>query len=202
MSNTNDNFIPANYDELHAHYFAGSNSLAQQLVRSAIRFTGDASDMREEILQDAFVKLMSMDIIARFDVKKANFGGMIFCAVRSIVGNYMGSRTRNPMTGLHGGSLSETSSDEFEMGTFTLDRMFATEDVATTASALDAKARIGRLIDVLTWRQACPANKRDRNLLSLLQLMADGYTPLECSARLKVTNSTIHNWMTYLQTLA
>jgi len=196
--------IPKNYDEVYQVYFAGSSSLAQTLVRRALPFTQDASDLREEILQDAFVKLMDMDILNRFDPSKSNFGGMVFCAVRSIVGNYMNKRTRNPLTGLNGGSLvDETGDDEFEPGVYSLDRMFiaATEERSLEASALDAAGKVARLYKKAVEHMDNPRNKRDRNIKPLLDLLAEGYTTVEAAKELGVTNGTVHNWINFAATL-
>jgi DNA-directed RNA polymerase specialized sigma24 family protein len=203
-----NNYVPLNYEDLSDHYIMGhrdpssgkcGDSLGKMLIRSFLPHSDE--DVRKEILQEVFLRLMDKDMLKVFDPTKANFGGVIFFTTRTVCVNYLSRSTRNPLTGLNAGSLSEkVTEEEFEPGVYNLDALFST-DTPHYEEALDARNLVGKVRRALSHRAEHPGNKRDRSLLPMLEMMNLGMDSKEMATGLGVTPSTIYNWGSYLREL-
>jgi len=195
------NYIPTDYEDLYRYYVLGDgngNSLTHQLIRSMMPYA--TPDEREVLAHDMFARLLDKGMLEKFDPSKANFGGVIFFVTRTVVANHLNKKTRNPVTGLNGGSLvTKDDDDDFEPGVYSLDRLFAPEQVEMEA-ALDAKDQVRRLIEWAAAKAKFPENKRDASLHRLIELMAQEFDVRDCARELSVTPSTIRNWIKTLQT--
>lgn len=137
-------------------------------------------------------------MLARWDTTKRNFGGCIFVVTRTIAVNFLSQRGRNPVSGLSAGSLVSTTEDQFEPGTYSLDTLFVVSP-PDRESQLDAKKQVSKLFAEARKRFRDPKNKRDRNLLPLLNLMLEGRDSQECGELLGVTTSTVYNWQVFVR---
>lgn len=196
-----NDYIPKNYDDLYRYYILGDgrgNSLCHKLIRSMMPHATD--DERETLSQDVFVRLMEKKMLTVFDVKKANFGGVIFFVTRSIVCNYLDRKGRTPLTGLRGGSLTATDPEdgEFEPGQYSLDRLFAPE-IRDVGAEIDAGRMVKKLLEWARDLSSKPAHRRDASLFQLITLLAEGNDARECGEALGVTPSTVHNWLGVLR---
>jgi DNA-binding transcriptional ArsR family regulator len=196
-----NNYVPSDYEDLYRYYIIGDghgNSLCDKLIRGMLPYSTE--DERETLKHDVFLRLLDKQMLRVFDPAKANFGGVIFFTTRTIVVNHLSRKSRNPITGLRGGSLVETHPEDtiFEPGVYSLDRVFGVED-ANPEEAIELREVLSELFD---WARALwekPRHKRDESLFPLLKLLADQNDAKECAAALGVTPSTISNWLTILR---
>lgn len=198
-----NNYIPADYDDLYRYYIAGEGklsgtSLAATLIRSHMPYATE--DERETLAHDVFVRIMEKDMLLKFDATKGNFGGVIFFVTRTICANYLGRKSRTPVTGLNGGSLQtrDLEDGEFEPGVYSLDRLFGGE-VPAPEEAIFNRRILSELFDWAKGLYEAPRHKRDASLYPLLNLMAEQYDAQECGKELSVTPSTVHNWIGVLR---
>lgn len=196
-----NDFIPQNYDELYRYYILGDgrgNSLVQKLMRSMLKHSTE--DERETLAQDIMVRIIDKKLLEVFDPTKANFGGLVFFVTRTVVCNHLSRKSRNPLTGLKGGSLvqSDPEDGQFEPGMWSLDRLFAPDEV-DVGSQIDAARLVKRLVTWADRLAANPAHLRDASLRKLLGLLMEGHDARECGEKLGVTPSTVHNWLNVLR---
>lgn len=207
MENTTEKFdnkfVPTTYEELYLHYFVGKNgsSLAKMLVRQFMPFAG--KEEAEDLEAAAFLRLKDFDILTKFDPKKANFGGTIYFAIRSVCANHLAKKSRDPISGLCAGSLVEVSEEgeEFVKGSYRMDAIEA-EYGAINEEAIDAKDQVSKLMSKLEIREKKGATVRDRGLKKLAELLMEGYDVKEAAEILEVGTSTIHNWLKCLRETA
>lgn len=191
-------FIPANYEELYNHYVVGKGG--KSIVRTLVRtfMTHGTEEEMETLTQDVFLRCMDKKVIEGYDSSKANFGGVVYFVTRSICVNHLDRKSRDPVGGLYGGSLTVQDPEDgtFTPGVWNIDRfMAAGQDVA---KEYESKDQVNQLVAFATKAKAAPKNKRDESLLPLLALLAEEYSPQECAEKLKVTTTTVSNWMRYL----
>lgn len=191
-----NNFVPKDYEELYTHYVAARDSLARNLIHHFVPFA--APEDREDLAQGVLLRCMEKDVLSVFDPSKANFGGVIFFVTRTVCCNFLDKRSRNPLTGLNGGTLVE-SADEFEPGQYVLENVFGMVNPATSEEKLDAQAKVERLFDFARTALRVNASKRDRSLLPTVEMLLDGYQPKEIAVKLDVTSSTVYNWIETLK---
>jgi len=202
--NPND-YVPRDYDDLYRYYILGDghgNSLCRQIMRKFLPYATPTET--EELSQAIAERLIEKGMIEKFDPQKGNFGGVIFFTTRTICVNHLSKKSRNPITGLHGGSLATTGTDddgEFEPGVYSLDRIFGIEspDHESRMTAIVIVTELARRARKLFEN---PRHKRDESLYPLLKLLLEQNDPKECGAALGVTPSTIHNWLAVLKTMA
>lgn len=197
----NFDFVPSNYEELYTHYVEGKggNSIVRTLVRTFMKH-GTEEEM-DVLTQDVFLRCLDKKVIEGYDASKANFGGVIYFVTRSVCVNHLNKKSRDPVGGLYGGSLTtqDPGDGTFTPGVWNLDRFApAANDVARD---YEAKDQVSKLLEFATKAHAAPRNKRDESLLPLLSLLAEEYSPQECAEKLKVTTTTVTNWMKYLATV-
>lgn len=197
MSKQPDSYVPKDYEDLYNVYIEGDgkgNSLCQQIIRKMLPY-GTPEEL-ENLRYDVFLRILEKDLLKSYDPAKANFGGVIFFVTRTIVVNHLSKKERNPLTGLHGGSLIESSdvgeTQVWEPGTYSLDRLFVQDH--GPEKELDAQKLYSRLLDWARKMEAAPQSLRDRSLRTLLLLMREGSTTQECAESLGVTASTVANW--------
>lgn len=196
----NFDFVPANYEELFNHYVAGTNNGGSSIVRTLVRtfMTHGTDDEMETLTQDVFLRCLDKKVIEGYNPEKANFGGVIYFVTRSVCANYLDRKSRDPISGLYGGSLvSEDPEDgTFTPGTWNLERFSVpAQDIA---KSYESHEQVQWLVDFARNASAKPRNKRDESLLPLLNLLMEEFTPQECAEQLKVTTTTVTNWMKYL----
>lgn len=200
MTDKSNNYVPSDYQDLYAYYIIdpdGKDTLCKKLVRAKLPYSTD--DEKETLVHDVFLRLLDKKMLEKFDPSKANFGGVIYFVTRSIVSNHLDKKTRNPLTGLNGGSLYTTDpEDSFEPGMYSLDRLFG-EEAPKVESLIEMKQEISALMEWAISLYQAPRHKRDESLYPLLQLLAEDFDPKECGAKLEVTPSTIHNWIAVLR---
>lgn len=198
---TKNDYIPKNYDDLYRYYVLGDgngNSLTHQLIRKIVPHADN--DEREVLAQETFLRIIKTDMLNRYDPTKANFGGVIFFVCRSICVNHLSKKSRNPLTGLNGGSLSMVDAEDetFEPGVYSLDRLFGTEapdhegDMTNSLLIKELKEWAQRLA-------ATPRHKRDQSLILLINLIYEQHETKDCGKILGVTPSTVSNWMEVLR---
>jgi hypothetical protein len=201
--NPND-YVPKNYDDLYRYYILGDgngNSLCRQIMRKILPYATPTET--EELSQSVAMRLIEKQMLEKFDPQLGNFGGVIFFTTRTVCVNHLSKKSRNPITGLHGGSLASTDPDdgEFEPGVYSLDRLFGTEcpdhetRMYTNIVVTELARRARKLFEN-------PRHKRDESLFPLLKLLLSQHDPKECGAALGVTPSTIHNWLAVLKGMA
>lgn len=191
--NPANNYIPTDYEDLYRYYIEGDDSLATAIIRKKMPYA--TYDEIETLRHDVFVRLLDKGMLERFDPTKSNFGGVIYFTARSVIGNHLDRKGRNPLTGLHAGVLEDQNSrEDFEPGTYSLDRMFATQP-PDHEGQLEARELVQRLVNWATEREEEGRNKRDRSLKKLIYLMAEECNTKECAEELGVTVSTIFNWV-------
>lgn len=195
-----NNYVPTSYEDLHRHYVIGrgqGNSLVHQLIRTMMPY---ATDEEKEILpQEIMAKCLQFDVLKLFDTTKANFGGVIFFVTRSVVGNYLGRKSRNPLTGLNGGSLVEKDAEEiFEPGIYSLDRLFGAEE-SDPVERIEARRLVAALVSWAKGLADAPRHKRDQSLLPLLQRLSLGEETKDIATCLDVSPSTVSNWLLVLR---
>lgn len=196
MKRTN-NFVPANIEEFYTHYVMGSDSLVNQILRQMLPY--GTPEEREDLASGVVLRAMEHKSIEKYDAGKANFGGVVFFLTRSVVTHHLSRKSHDPVTGLNGGSLTSTDGEDFELGAFSLERMFGTDEFERSVVA---KSTLDKLVDFAKRAAAKASNKRDRSLLPLMNLMAQGYEPKEIAGQLGVTQSTVGNWVAYLRMAA
>lgn len=198
-SDPRNNYVPRDYADLYGYYIEGDSSLCAKLIRSMMPYADD--DERETLAHDVFARILEKDLITTFDPSKANFGGVIFFVTRTIVSNHLGRKSRNPVTGLKGGTLStnEPEDGEFEPGAYSLTRLFGSP-TPNYEDQFDARRALTALFDWAKDLYEHPRHKRDESLYPLLQLVAEERDTKECAEELGVTPSTIGNWMGVLRT--
>lgn len=192
-------FVPSSYEELYNHYVVGvnGNSIVRTLVRSFMKH--GTEDEMETLTQDVFLRCMDKKVIEGYNPEKANFGGVIYFVTRSICCNHLDRKERDPVAGLYGGSLTTEDPEEgtFTPGVWNLDRFVVpAQDVA---KSYEAAEQVEWLVTFAQQAQANAKNKRDESLLPLLKLLMEEFTPQECATQLKVTTTTVSNWMKYLK---
>lgn len=195
-----NNYVPKDYEELYRYYIIGNgngDSLCHKIIRNFLPHSDQ--DERETLAHDVFVRAFQKDVLRIFDPSKANFGGVIYFVTRTICVNHLSRKSRNPVTGLKAGTLSEKDpEDEFEPGMYSLDRLFVV-DAPDYDSAIDNREVIKELMARTKALFDHPRHKRDQSLYPLLNLLAEQNDPKECGAALGVTPSTIHNWLGVLK---
>jgi hypothetical protein len=198
-----NNYVPVDYEDLYRYYIIGAghgNSLTHQILRTMMPFATE--DERETLAHDVWLRMFEKKILDVFDPTKSNFGGVIFFVTRTIVGNHLNRKGRNPLTGLKGGSLTtgEAAPDAtFEPGVYHLDKLFVTETPDPTA-VMDLADLFDLLVEECRLLAEKPkSNKRERSLLPLINLLVKECDPEECGEQLDVTPSTIHNWLGVLR---
>lgn len=202
------NFVPTNYEDLYLHYIVDDQrgqSLCSQLLRWMMPYA--TPDERETLRHDVFLRMQEKDIIGIYDPSKANFGGTVYFVTRTVVAHHLDKKSRNPITGLKAGSLTENDphEDGFEPGCYHLDKIFETA-APNYENEIDAKRLVGKLFD---WarnlheqnqhRAADPKYKRDASMLPLLEMMIEEREPKECAEVLGVSTSTVSNWIIHLK---
>jgi len=194
-------FVPSSYQELHTHYVAGRDSLVSRLVRNFLRY--GTQEEFEDLTQDVFLRCMDKDVLKIYDPEKANFGGVIYFVTRTVVANYLDSKSRNPLGQLRAGSLVDTDPEDgvFEIGTYSLDRLFG-NDAPDMEGRIHATRVIKALKDWARGLYETPRHKRDRSLLPLLECLEEGMKPRDIAPKLRVTASTISNWISELRNQA
>lgn len=188
--------IPTDYEDLYVHYFMdapGKPALAKTLIRRFLPYAQD--DEREALLHDTYTRLLEFQILKKFDPAKANFGGAIFFAVRSVCTKWLDQRTRSPLGKLRAGSLTEAT-DDFEPGLYRLEAIFGTDGIDVEYPARQAVARLMEFAQAALQRGR---TTRDKCLLPTLQMLAVGMEPEEIAPRMGVADSTIRNWIAYLR---
>lgn len=187
-------FVPKTPEELYNHFFkvTGGVSIVGTLIKGIAKHA--TAEEFETLSQDVFVRMLDHNLIAKFDSAKGNFGGVVFFTVRSVVVNYLERKARDPMGGLKAGSLVDQIEDgEFEAGTYSMETLDEGSDKEGRAvEAGDSIAKLARYLEGLA-RKA--TNTRDRNLVKVLELLAEEQAPSEIAEALGVTKSTISNWM-------
>jgi len=195
-----NDYVPSDYNDLYRYYIIGKgngNSLANKLIRYYLPYA--TQDERETLAHDVFMRIFEQGMLARFDPTKANFGGVIFFTVRTICVNHLGRKSRNPLTGLCGGSLTQSDPEDgqFEPGMYNLDRIFPAETKAPEDMMYN-RTVIEMLYEEVNELLVRNRHKRDQSLRPLLDMLAKQSTPEECALELGVTTSTIHNWIEVL----
>lgn len=201
MSTANLSYIPTDEQDLYLHYMVDKSgpSVTKRLVKTFLPYAED--DLVETLVHDVFLRFVSSNMMAKFDAAKANFGGAIFFVTRTICANYLNRKTRDPLGDLRKGSLVEAS-EEFEMGSYTLDSMELEPAIETiNEDKVSAKFAVEKL---LRWAEekkmtSTYKNKRDQSLGSLIKLLLEGNNPQECADTLNVTASTIHSWIKHIR---
>lgn len=196
----NFNYVPKNYEDLYQHYFkvTAGKSIVGTLLHGIMRFATE--DEMESLMQDVFERMMRHNMLEKFDPAKGNFGGVLFVAVRSIAANHLGKKSRDPLGGLYGGSLVENTDDEdFEVGTYSLDRRDSGVDVERGAIAREAVAQLKAECTKLVKKAD---NLRERSLLKVVDLLAAESTPDEIAKTLGVSRGTAHNWIARVAEIA
>lgn len=199
-----NSYIPKDYEDLYLYYIQGDgrcggrSSLCKTLLRHYLPYS--SLEEQENLAHDVFFRILDKKQLGVFDPEKSNFGGVIYYVVRTVVSNFLDQRTRNPITGLHGGSIVQSTpfDKEFEPGTYSLDKLFAPE-APNRESQVFARDMVVKIFNYAKERLDISANKRDKSLLTLLELMMDGYDPKECAEELGVTPSTTYNWVAHLR---
>lgn len=196
----NLNYVPKSYEDLYRHYFTvkGGKSIVGTLLHGIMRFATE--DEMESLMQDVFERMMRGNLLEKFDPAKGNFGGILFVAVRSVAANYLGRKSRDPLGALNAGSLVESTDDEeFEVGTYSLDRRESGEDLERATIARDAVARLKVEVAKLVKKAD---NLRERSLLKVVDLLAEESTPDEIAVALGVSRGTAHNWIARVAEIA
>lgn len=213
-----NDYIPSDYEDLYRYYILGDghgNSLVQQIIRKMMPYSD--LDERETLSHEVFLRCIEKDVIVtggsssssrakelgktgKFEPSKANFGGVMFFVTRTVVTGHLSKKSRNPLTGLNGGSLAskDMEDDVFEPGVYSLDRLFGT-DAPNYEEQMYARKLLGELIDWAKCLYDNPRHKRDESLYPLINLLSDQHDAKECGAQLGVTPSTISNWMEVLR---
>lgn len=194
-SKLNFDFVPSSYQELFDHYF--KTGMVQKLMRSFLKFGTDEEFVT--LQQDIFLRMQDKKVIEGFDPEKANFGGVVFFVTRTICTNHLDRKSRDPIGGLYGGSLvEETESEEdFTPGVYSLGRYsVSSENVEENVAD---RQLVNTLFAIAKKAMERNSNTRDRNLLPMLSLIAEEYTPAEVAEKLNVTQTTVTNWMKYLR---
>lgn len=193
----NQSYIPSSYEDLYLHYFADKVSLGRQLVRHFIKFT-DAEEF-EDLVNDSFTRMIGNRILEKFNPEKANFGGAVFFCVRSACVNHLSRRSREPLTGLRGGSIVEDLDSDVPSHTYALSLgMYLESKAPSIEGVLIAEQEVSILRAYVKRRKEKNQNKRDRCISDLVDLLYEGYTELEAAEKLGVTLTTIRNWMKWL----
>lgn len=184
-------FVPANYEEFYTYYVMGSDSLVNSLIRSIMPYS--TVEEREDLAHGVIVRAMEHRMIERYDPTKANFGGVVFFVTRSVITHHLHHKEHNVLTNAH--TLTNTDAEEFEVGSYSIERMFGTD----STKAYEASSSLDAVVKFAKECEARAANKRDRSILPLVQLMAAGYDSKECAERLGVQPSTISNWTAFIR---
>lgn len=195
----NTNHVPTSYDDLYRSYFmrvGGAPSLAEIILRRFYKTARPAQ--MEEMVHEAFIRMLRFKALEKFDPSKSNFGGMVFVAARTVAINGMDRTGRDPLGNLCGGYLeNKTDDDIFEPGVYSLEKCLGSSDPSPEEGIFSRKI----LNSLLSWAKQLydnPRHKRDSSLYPLIQLLAEENTPQECAAILEVTPSTIHNWRNFI----
>jgi len=196
-----NDYVPEDYEDLYRYYIigdGGGNSLCHQLIRKILPYSD--TDERETLAHDVFLRLLKQKMLERYDPSKSNFGGVIFFTTRTVCTTHLAKKSRNPLTGLKGGTLVSTVAEEgeFEPGTYNLDNLFQTE-TPDYENQIYNKILLKTLFDWAKEKYENPRHKRDEGLLGLLFLLADQKDAKECGKVLKVTPSTIYNWISVIR---
>lgn len=189
-----NDYVPTDYQDLYSYYIEGSDSLCSAIIRKKLPYVTE--EEMEVLRHDVFLRILEKEQLEKYDPVKANFGGVIYFVARSICANHLDRKGRNPLTGLHGGTLVEHDTDEesFEPGMYNLGRMFPTA-TPNYAAEIDARDMVDRLVDWATYLKDNARSKRDHSILPLIELMAEQKDTRQCADELGVTVSTIFNWI-------
>jgi len=202
MPDLENSYVPSSYEDLYTYYIVGrtGNSLCKSLLRQKLPYTDESE--RESLLHDVFLRIMEHRMLERFDPAQSNFGGVIFFVTRTVIVNHLDRRTRNPLSGLKGGTIDFSGpGEDFEPGVIKLDKVFSTSP-AVSENAMDRDRRLQRIFDYARERFNKKESVRDTNLLTLLKLLLEEHEPKECAIPLGVTPSTIYNWIAHLRLVA
>lgn len=189
-------YVPKNYEDFYRHYVSvdlSGRSIVGSLMKSIVRY-GTEEEM-PNLVQDVFTRCLDKRILERFDPTKSNFGGIVFTVVRTIGVNYLARKSRDPLGLLRGGSFIDED-EEWVPGTYHLSRFISLQP-GPEAETIN-KELLEKLVKFATEASLNPRNTRDKNLLSLLSLTYEEYTPKECAEILRVSQTTIVNWLKYL----
>lgn len=197
MKDTENNYVPTSYEDLYLYYIEGKHgrSLARKIIRTILPFADE--DETLDLLQATYLRIQQYQMLERFDKTKANFGGVIFFTVRSVCVNHLSRKSREPAAGLCAGTLVFGSGEDFQPGTYDIEKVDPGYE-----EPIDDRVDVSRLLDGLEKMKTKKGPKRDRNLHTLATLLLEGYEIKECAAVLKVTASTIHNWLDRIREVA
>jgi len=197
MKGTMDgSFIPKTYEELYTHYIAGSGhaSFCKKLVRNFLPYV-EVEEV-DNFAHDVFLRCVQHKVIEKYDSTKANFGGVLFFVTKTICCTYLSKKTRDPIGGLRVGSLVEASVEGSKE--ITLESLVVDEHEDLKHEAKDLVEKLTMKVDSIA---DLGRSTRDKKLKELLGLLFEGYTVEECAAELRVTKSTVYNWLGYLKRL-
>lgn len=194
------NYIPKDYEDLYLYYIAPKNSLCNQIIRRIIMYSDEGE--RESLAQDVFLRCLEHKMIEKFDPAKANFGGVIYFVTRTICVNFLNRKSRDPINGLCAGSL-EARDEEFERGVY---REEGVEQEAMhrgegqdPEGVIVARDQVIALVKATRERKKTAKNKRDESLITVVELLFEGYTDEEIAQKTGVTKGTVDNWKSALK---
>ncbi len=182
------NYVPTSYEDLYMYYIVGETSLARKIIRRKLPYVSDA--VRDELLQDVFVRLMEYHMLEKFDPAKSNFGGVIYFTCRTVACNYLARGSRDPIGLLKSGALVETNDDERQ--TYSLDTIVSENH---DEQRRDARRAIERLIDFATLRAQTKSTFRNESTVKVLRMLIDDADVEDAAAELGVTPGTVNSWL-------
>ena len=192
MRKRSDSYIPSDYQDLYSSY-CQVGGLVDGIIRKKLKYA--TSDERETLRHDIFLRMLDKGILEYFDPSKSQFGGQVYMVARTVIVNHLERKGRNPVTGLHGGSLVESHGEAMLPGEWSLEALFGSVDLPD----LDRERLVDRIFSWARDLKERNRHKRDRSILPLMVALLDGNTVQECGEQLGVTRATVYNWLKFIR---
>ena len=188
---------PSDYTELYENYFSSPDtrtgrSRADGATRKFLPYLPDAE--REDVVQSIFEKCMRAEVIENYDSKRAGFGSIFYLVSRSVCSNWIRSNENKPLVCLRGASIAPPNDQTLKKGEVHVESIL--EPHADATGQLDARRVLADLMDYATGCKADPKCNRDRMLLDVLLLLANGCSQVEAASVVGVSRNTISKWLT------
>jgi RNA polymerase sigma factor (sigma-70 family) len=197
MTRRYSELAPTNYTELYDSYFANPDPRTNRTRADGAtrKFLPRLSDEeREDVVQSIFEKCLRAKVIENYNPERAGFGSIFYLVSRSVCSNWLRTNENKPLVCRRGATIMPPSDQTLMKGEVHAESILALQTDAT--AQLDARRVLADLMDYATACHKDPKCNRDRMLLDVLHLLANGCTQVEAAEVVGVSRNTISKWLT------
>lgn len=193
-----DGHVPRDYDDLYTHYFADTEGWCAGIIRRFMR--GHDESVVEDLLHDCWMRMHRLNLIERFEPHRANFGLLVFAAVRSECLNHLEKIRRRPLATkeyVYTYEIDESDRGDPTFRSWTRSPDFHTE--ATQEDQVEAREILAQVEEITAKAAAVGETARDRNIGAMVDMLARGSTAKHVAETLGVCNATVSYWRKHLE---